>query len=32
VACRWKSLVMDAAKSGALVEELEIVVEKIERG
>jgi len=30
--CRWKSLVLDASKTGALVEELEIAVEKIERG
>jgi len=30
--CRWKSLVYDATSSGSLIEELEIVVEKIERG
>jgi phage tail-like protein len=30
--CRWKSLVLNAADSGSLVEELEIVVEKVERG
>lgn len=30
--CRWKSLVLDASKTDALVEELEIAVEKIERG
>lgn len=30
--CRWKSLVMQADVPGALVEELEIVIEKIERG
>ena len=30
--CRWKSLVMQADLPGTLVEELEIVVEKIERG
>ena len=30
--CRWKGLDMDAEKSGTLVEELEMVVEKIERG
>jgi phage tail-like protein len=30
--CRWKSLVLDAAEPGTLVEELEIAVEKIERG
>jgi phage tail-like protein len=29
--CRWKSLVLDAHKPGALVEEVEIAVEKIER-
>lgn len=30
--CRWKSLVMQADMPGVLVEELEVVVEKIERG
>ena len=30
--CRWKSLVMDAAKEGTIIEELEIAVEKIEKG
>lgn len=30
--CRWKSLVLDAVNTRNLVEELEIVVEKIERG
>ncbi|MEA3334299.1 MAG: phage tail protein [Chloroflexota bacterium] len=30
--CRWKSLELDAAAPGALIEELEVVVEKIERG
>jgi phage tail-like protein len=30
--CRWKSLVLDAKKPGTIIEELEIVVEKIERG
>ena len=30
--CRWKSLVLDAADTHHLVEELEIVVEKVERG
>ena len=30
--CRWKSLVMQADQPGVLVEELEIVTEKIERG
>ena len=30
--CRWKSLVLDATSDGTLIEELEIVVEKIERG
>jgi phage tail-like protein len=29
--CRWKSFVMDACASGTLVEEVEIVVEKIEK-
>jgi phage tail-like protein len=29
--CRWKSLVLDAANTRNLVEELEIVVEKVER-
>ena len=29
--CRWKSLVLDATSDGTLIEELEIVVEKIER-
>ena len=30
--CRWKSLVLDATSNGSLIEELESVVEKIERG
>ena len=30
--CRWKSLELDAGAPGALVEEIEIAVEKIERG
>ena len=30
--CRWKSLELDADKPGTLVEEIEIAVEKIERG
>ncbi len=30
--CRWKSLELDALKPGSLIEELEVVVEKIERG
>ena len=30
--CRWKNFVLDAGTPGLLVEELEIVVEKIERG
>lgn len=30
--CRWKSLVLDASQSGGLVEELELAVERIERG
>jgi phage tail-like protein len=30
--CRWKSLVMEADVSGVLVEEIEIAVERIERG
>lgn len=30
--CRWKNLVLDATSDGTLIEELEIVVEKIERG
>jgi phage tail-like protein len=30
--CRWKSLVLDAVNSKNLVEELEIAVEKVERG
>jgi phage tail-like protein len=30
--CRWKSFSLDASVSEALVEELEIVVERIERG
>jgi phage tail-like protein len=30
--CRWKSLVLDAADSKNMVEELEIAVEKVERG
>jgi phage tail-like protein len=30
--CRWKSLALDADAPGTLVEELEIAVEKIERG
>ena len=30
--CRWKSLALDATKAGTLIEELEIVVEKVERG
>lgn len=30
--CRWKSLELDASRPAALVEELEIAVEKIERG
>lgn len=30
--CRWKNLQLDANQSGTLVEELEIAVEKIERG
>jgi phage tail-like protein len=30
--CRWKSLVLDAADTRSLVEELEIVVEKVEKG
>jgi phage tail-like protein len=30
--CRWKSLELDAQKPGTLVEEIEIAVEKIERG
>jgi phage tail-like protein len=30
--CRWKSFVMDASRTEAMVEELEIAVEKIERG
>jgi phage tail-like protein len=30
--CRWKSLVLHADQPGALVEELELAVEKIERG
>jgi phage tail-like protein len=30
--CRWKSLQLDADRPGTLVEELEIAVEKIERG
>ena len=29
--CRWKSLVLDATSDGTLIEELEIVVERIER-
>jgi phage tail-like protein len=29
--CRWKSLVLDAANARNLVEELELVVEKVER-
>jgi phage tail-like protein len=30
--CRWKSLVLDAASPGTIVEEIEIAVEKVERG
>ena len=30
--CRWKSAVLDASDNGLIVEELEISVEKIERG
>lgn len=30
--CRWKSLELDADRPGTLVEELEIAVERIERG
>lgn len=30
--CRWKSLVLDASQSGSLIEELELAVERIERG
>jgi len=30
--CRWKSFSLDAANSKSLVEELEIVVERVERG
>ena len=30
--CRWKSLELDADRPGTLVEELEMAVEKIERG
>jgi len=30
--CRWKSLELDADRPGTLVEELELAVEKIERG
>lgn len=30
--CRWKSLELDAGTPGSLVEEIEIAVEKIERG
>lgn len=30
--CRWKSLALDADRPGTLVEELEMAVEKIERG
>lgn len=30
--CRWKSLVLDAGDAGSLVEEIEIAVEKVERG
>ncbi len=30
--CRWKNFVMSAKDAGTLIEELEIVIEKIERG
>ncbi|WP_425261736.1 phage tail protein [Rubrivivax sp. RP6-9] len=30
--CRWKSLELDAQDAGTLIEEIEIAVEKIERG
>lgn len=30
--CRWKGLELDAGKTGALIEELEIAVERVERG
>jgi phage tail-like protein len=30
--CRWKSLVLDAKEARSLIEELEIAVEKVERG
>ena len=30
--CRWKSFALDAMKSSNLVEEIEIAVEKVERG
>jgi len=30
--CRWKSLVLNSSESASLIEELELVVEKIEKG